>query len=237
MTTLGSILKTMVRVTIDPRRLDEGAIRRAAEAIAGGGLVVVPTDTLYAIAANPFDECAVERVFLAKGRPDDRALPLIAADLTQVIEAIGPLTDAVHDLVTRYWPGPLTVLMTPPPALAHGVAAGTGRVGVRVPAHGVARALCAACGHPLTATSANLSGSAASADATTAVQGIESAIALTLDAGPTPGGPPSTIVDVSSGRATLVRSGAIPWKEIEAWVLDRQAGANARSSSGSSAAR
>jgi L-threonylcarbamoyladenylate synthase len=221
----------MVRLTVDAREPDAAAIARAAAAIQAGGLVVVPTDTLYALAANPFDSAAVERVFRVKGRPGDRALLLIASDLAQVTATLGPMPAAAVSLARRFWPGPLTLLVPAPAALAAGLTAGAGHVGVRVPAHPVARALCAACGHPLTATSANLSGAPASADAAVASRSLESAVDFVLDAGPTPGGPPSTIVDVSNGRLTLVRPGAIEWKEIQGWLHDGRPDASARPSS------
>lgn len=208
----------MVRLVIDASDPDAGAIERAASAIRSGGLVVAPTDTLYALAADPFSEAAIERLFHVKGRAHELALPLMAADLAQVVSTIGTMPETAAWLASRFWPGPLTLLLPAPAGLAAGVTGGTGRVAIRVPAHRVARALCAACGHPVTATSANVSGAPASHDAALAARSLEGALEVTLDAGLTPGGPPSTIVDVSGSRVTLVRAGAVVWEEIQTWL-------------------
>jgi L-threonylcarbamoyladenylate synthase len=112
----------------------------------------MPTDTLYGLAVDPRQADAVARVFSVKGRGAERALPLIAADTAQVIAHIGDLPPLAERLAARFWPGPLTLLLAAPAALAADVNGGTGRIGVRVPAHDVARALCRACATLLTAT-------------------------------------------------------------------------------------
>lgn len=203
----------MRRLIVDPQAPQPASLAEAADAVRAGQVVALPTDTLYGLAANPFDEVAVAAVFTVKGRPDDRAVPLIAADRAQVIALLGSLGPWGERLAERYWPGPLTLLMAAPPTLAGAVSAGTGRVGVRVPAHAVARALCATCAMPLTATSANRSGSPASHDPDVVAQALPE-VPVLLDSGPSPGGPPSTIVDVTSNPPVLVRAGAIPWEEI-----------------------
>jgi L-threonylcarbamoyladenylate synthase len=204
----------MLRLTIDASAPQADVVASAAARLRAGAVVAIPTDTLYALAADPFDAGAVTRLFAIKGRTADQAVPLIAASSAQVVERIGPLAPAAARLAERYWPGPLTVLMPAPAALAAAVSAGTGRVGLRVPAHAVARALCAACDGPLTATSANLSGHAPSNDPNDVVRELGDAVELVLDAGRSPGGPPSTIVDVTGGQPVLVRAGAIPWEDV-----------------------
>ena len=199
---------------------DSAGIARAARVILAGGVVAMPTDTFYGLAANPFRADAVARVFEAKGRQRERALPLVAADLEQVTARLGELTSSARALADRFWPGPLTLLLAAPPALAPDVSGGTGHVGVRVPAHEVARALCRACGVPLTATSANISGDPASADPDIIARTLGDRIELLLDAGPAPGGLASTIVDATGETPRLVRAGAVSWNEVLA-CLDR----------------
>jgi L-threonylcarbamoyladenylate synthase len=143
---------------------------------------------------------------------------LVAADVAQVIEQLGPLPAVASGLAARFWPGPLTLLVSAPPALAAAVSAGTGRVGVRVPAHAVARDLCAACGRVLTATSANLSGQPATNDPDVVAASLDPSIDVLLDAGRTAGGQPSTIIDVSGTTPLLVREGAVPWVEVQRWL-------------------
>ena len=138
----------MRRVFVDPEAPQRDALQEAAKWIRNGGLVALPTDTLYGLAADPFHADAVARVFAVKGRTAERALPLIAADAEQVAARLGPLPPDGRRLAEKFWPGPLTLLVPAPAALARDVTGGTGRVGVRVPAHGIARAICRGCRRP-----------------------------------------------------------------------------------------
>ena len=199
-------------------RATPAAIEQAARVILAGGVVALPTDTLYGLAADPRRADAVARVADIKERPAERAMPLIAADLDQVTACIGALPPMARALALAFWPGPLTLVLDAPSTLAPEVSGGTGRVGVRVPAHDVARALCRACGSPLTATSANVSGAPASAFPDEVERTIGARIDLLLDAGPTPGGAASTIVDVTGSEPRLIRAGAVPWSEVVACV-------------------
>ena len=208
----------MRRVFVDPGAPQRDAIEEAAAWIHRGGLVAIPTDTLYGLAADPFSADAVARIFAVKGRGADRALPLIAADISQATAHLGPLSDAAAHLAERYWPGPLTLLMPAPRALASEVHGGTGKVGVRVPHDAVAQAICRAVGSPITATSANISGERATADPAEVERVLGGRIDLLIDVGPTPGGAPSTIVDATVTPPILVRAGAIQWDEIRTWL-------------------
>ena len=213
----------MRRVVVDREAPQRDAIDEAAKWIRAGYVVAIPTDTLYGLAADPFSAAAVARVFDVKGRVADRALPLIAADVAQIASRLGRLSETAVRLADRFWPGPLTLLMPAARQLAREVSGGTGTVGVRVPADAIARAVCAACGHPVTATSANLSGAPAAAAADDVEHALGDRIEFMLDAGRTPGGAPSTIVDVTAGEPRLVRAGAIAWEEIQAWLHNARA--------------
>ena len=208
----------MRRIAIDADRPDGAVLDEAAALILAGEIVAVPTDTLYGLAADPFSAAAVEKVFAVKGRSSERALPLIAADVEQIEAWLSPIPPAGRRLAAAYWPGPLTLLLARPVSLPAAVTGGLERVGVRVPAHTVARELCRLCGRPLTATSANPSGAPASADPGEVARVMPDGVGLLLDAGLTRGGPPSTIVDVSGLDVRLVRPGAIPWEEVQAWL-------------------
>ena len=208
----------MRRVFVDPQAPQRDALQEAAKWIRNGGLVALPTDTLYGLAADPFRSDAVARVFAVKGRAGGHPLPLIAADAEQIAARLGPLSPAAQRLAAKFWPGPLTLLITAPVSLARDVTGDTGRVGVRVPANDIARAICRAVDHPITATSANRSGQPATADPEEVERALGEDVDLLIDAGPTRGGRPSTIVDMTSPVPRLVRAGAIPWNEIEAWL-------------------
>lgn len=213
----------MRRVFVDPEFPQRDAIEEAAARILNGGIVALPTDTLYGLAADPFSAPAIAQVFAVKGRTAERALPLIAVDVAQVEARLGRLTPLGRQLAERFWPGPLTLLIPAPTALARDVTGQTGKVGVRVPADAVARAICAAAGQPITATSANLSGEPATADPDVVERTIGDRLDLLIDAGTTRGGEPSTIVDITGVDPVLVRAGALSWNDIQAWLRNVQA--------------
>jgi L-threonylcarbamoyladenylate synthase len=208
----------MRRIVVDEPTVNELVLGEAVRAIHAGGVVAVATETLYGLAVDPFRAESVERVFAVKGRVAGRPVPLIASDTDQVTDRFGALPALGRQLALRFWPGPLTLLIAAPRSLAPGVAGGTGKVGVRIPAHAVARALCRACGFPLTATSANISGAAPSGDPDEVERCIGDCIDVLVDSGRTAGGLPSTIVDVTGSAPLLVRSGAIGWEEIRAYL-------------------
>jgi L-threonylcarbamoyladenylate synthase len=210
------MVNSVIRLPINPVSPESEAIAIAAGAVRAGRIVAIPTDTLYGLAADPFNVDAIARIYRLKGRGSDRALPLVAADADQIAATLGVLPMLARLLAVRFWPGPLTMLMPAPERLPAEVTAGTGRVGVRVPAHAVARALCAACATPLTATSANESGRPATNAPDAIVGPLADGIDTLLDAGVTPGGPPSTIVDVTNSTPRVVREGAISWESIQA---------------------
>ena len=199
---------------VDPLAPAAETLSRAAQLLADGRLVAFPTDTLYGLAVDPRRPDAVERLYRAKGRPAAMAVPLIAADLEQVVRDAGRLTPLASTLAERFWPGPLTLVVDAAAALNDRLLAGGRTVAVRVPDHAVARALAAALGHPVTATSANRSGAAPATTAAEAAAAFGRDLACVLDAGPSPGASPSTIVDVRDDAPVLLRSGAVSWDRV-----------------------
>jgi len=204
----------MLRITMSASAPDREAIGRAAAVLRAGSVAAIPTDTLYGLAADPFNGAAVSRLFTIKDREAGKAVPLVAASIEQVREWFGPLPPVAERLASRFWPGPLTLVMRAPASIAEGVAAADATVGVRVPAHDVTRALCEAAGALLTATSANISGRPATADPDVVASELGARIDLLVDAGTTAGGPPSTIVDVTGPELRLIRAGAIEWHAV-----------------------
>jgi L-threonylcarbamoyladenylate synthase len=209
----------MRRVFVEPGAPQRDALQEGAKWIRSGGLVALPTDTLYGLAVDPYRAEAVARLFAVKGRSEERGLPLIASDTAQVTSHFGRLSPIAEALAQKFWPGPLTLLVPAPIALAPAVTGRTNRVGVRVPAHGVARAICRFAGRPVTATSANRSGQPPTADPDVVERTLGDDVDVLIDAGPTSGGAPSTIVDVAGPEPLLVRAGAISWDAIQAWLV------------------
>jgi L-threonylcarbamoyladenylate synthase len=206
----------MRRLVSDPGQPDETAIVEAAEVLRRGGVVAYPTDTLYGLAVDPTSETAVRKLFDLKGRDAAAAIALIAADPAQAEQAgrFGPIE---RRLGAAFWPGPLTIVVPAADTLSR-LLAPRGTLGVRVPAHAVARALAQHLGQCITATSANRSGATAPASAAGVLRAFSEGVDLLLDAGAVRGGAPSTIVEVVDGRVTLHRAGAIAWDRVLEFV-------------------
>jgi L-threonylcarbamoyladenylate synthase len=181
---------------------------KAERVLAAGGLVIVPTETFYAIAANPFDEKAVRRIFSIKCRSETKPLPLIAAD-QNVVDSVLPVKDEiVAKLMERFWPGSLTMLL-PVAGFSPMLVGSQGKIGVRVPPWCAARILAARVGGWITATSANLSGRGDPDDVCTIDPEVIEAVDLVMPLGPTRGGKPSTVIDPLPHGFRVVREGAI----------------------------
>jgi L-threonylcarbamoyladenylate synthase len=204
----------VLHLHIDSDQYQEKDLLPAVEALRRGGVVAFPTDTLYALGADPRSSSAVSKLFFSKQRPHDRPIPLVAASLEQVRESVGTLTPLGERLAAGCWPGPLSLIIQASAGLCREIHLGTGKVAVRVPDHPVARALARAAAHALTSTSANVSGRPAPATAAEVAGEVGDAIDVLIDAGPTRGGLPSTIVDVTGSEPVLVRAGAVPWERV-----------------------
>jgi L-threonylcarbamoyladenylate synthase len=203
---------------VDAGEPDKVAIARAADVIRAGGLVAFPTETVYGLGANALDPDAVSRIFTAKDRPATN--PLIV-HVTGADAALGLVTqwpNAASRLAARFWPGPLTLVL---PKRSHipDVATGGGpTVAVRAPAHPVAMALLLAAGVPVAAPSANRSTRVSPTRAEHVLRDLGGRIALLIDAGPTPGGIESTVLDLASDVPRLLRPGLVTPAEIEAVI-------------------
>jgi L-threonylcarbamoyladenylate synthase len=177
-----------------------------------GGLVAFPTDTVYGVGALTFDGKAIESIYLAKDRPVEKAIPVLIGD-TGDLEKVGiDIPDMARQLASRFWPGPLTILVPKHSALPEAVSA-TATVGVRDPDHKVARTLLRAAG-PLAVTSANISGQASPTTAEEVLAQLGGRISLIIDGGPTPGGVPSTVVECLTEDVRIVREGPITKEEL-----------------------
>lgn len=199
------------------RLLPDDALGRA-EAVAvlrAGGLVAMPTDTVYGVGVALGADDGLARLFAAKDRPLDKAIVLLVADAEQAA-TVGIFTSAAGILAEHFWPGGLTLVLAQSSgaALPPELTAGAATIGVRVPDHESPRALARELG-PLPVTSANLSGRPDARDATDVTAQLGGRIDLVLDGGQARGGIPSTVVDCSSDLARVIRTGAIAPAEID----------------------
>lgn len=191
---------------------DPQALARALEVLQCDGLVAFPTDTVYGLGALAYHAAAVERIYAAKGRSLEKAIPVLIADpddLEKVSLAVPP---AAAMLAGHFWPGPLTLVVPKHPDLPNAVSDAS-TVAVRIPDHPLARALLRVAG-PLAVTSANLSGQPSPSTAQEVFSQLGGRVALIIDGGTTPGGIPSTVVDCVAVEPRILREGPVSRREI-----------------------
>jgi L-threonylcarbamoyladenylate synthase len=180
---------------------------RALAVLQAGGLVAFPTDTVYGVGALAFNGKAVEGIYVAKNRPVEKAIPVLIGDPEELEKVAVEIPDSARKLATRFWPGPLTILLPKRLDLPLVVSA-TSTVGVRVPDHEIARKLLRLAG-PMAVTSANISGGLSPVSAEEVYQQLGDRIPLIIDGGLTPGGVPSTLVDCTTTAPTILREGPV----------------------------
>ena len=205
-------------ITLDPAHPDAASIALAATILRSGGLVAFPTETVYGLGANALDAAAVERIYAAKGRPQYNPLIVHLAAAEQVLDVARTFDERAQRLAARFWPGPLTLVLPKRDEIPESVTAGLPSVAVRVPSHAVAQALLRAAGIPIAAPSANRSTQLSPTTAAHVAKSLGDAVDLILDGGPTTVGIESTVIDLASDRATLLRPGVISAPEIEAVI-------------------
>jgi len=203
---------------ISPESPDPAVIRYAASLIRRGGIVAIPTDTFYGIAADPFNLAAVEQIYRVKGRPETRALPILVNSVAQGVSLSSDVPYSFHKLAAKFWPGPLTLLVEASTHIPRKITAGTGNVAVRWPKCAVVAALISEVGGPITGTSGNISGLPACASALELLQQMGDRLPLILDAGQTPGNLASTIVKLEGDDWAVMREGVIPEDQIRAAI-------------------
>ena len=192
----------------------ERQIARAVRILKKGGVVAFPTDTLYGLGANAFDEKAVLKIFTIKSRPRDLALTLLLADISQ-IEVVGEdIPKLAWELAERYMPGALTIVIKKSAAVSDIISGNRNTVAVRVPNHPIPIALINGLGAPLTGTSANLSGAPDPATAEEVHKQLGSSVDMIIDDGRCPIGVSSTILDLTTDPPTILREGAIKRDEL-----------------------
>jgi L-threonylcarbamoyladenylate synthase len=177
-----------------------------------------PTETFYGLGAAAFSAKAVGRVFKLKGRDPGKSLPVIASDLDMVAEIAGTLPPVFWALAEEFWPGPLTLVLKASPLLPGFLTGPGGSIAVRIPPVPWIRKLAFDLSQPLTATSANLSGQGEISDPAEVAAVFTRKVELIVDGGKTPGGAPSTLLDLTRPEPLLLREGAVPAARIRAAV-------------------
>jgi len=194
--------------------LPTAEIRQALTVIRQGGVVALPTETYYGLAVDPFNEAAVSRLFNLKRRPSAKPLLTLIGNLSH-LDTLTPEIPAVYLPLLDFWPGPLSLVFTAHSFLSPLVTGKTGTVGARISSHPLAQCFVRELDQPVTATSANISGSPAAITADEVRQAFGSHIDFVIDGGMTPGGKGSTLVGLQQGRLALIRQGVISFAEIK----------------------
>lgn len=184
--------------------VDQKIIAETAAGLRQGWLVIIPTDTVYGVAADLHNEKAVEMLHRIKRRPADKPIPILASDCMRIENLTAHFGINGRELARRYWPGPLTIVLP----------VGNGWEGFRIPKHPIALAIIKAAGGLLRVTSANLSGHEPALTADDAVRELHEGVSLVIDSGPAPGGVPSTVVKIENEKVTVLREGAISCNAI-----------------------
>jgi L-threonylcarbamoyladenylate synthase len=206
------------QIRSDQARADHPAIVECATILKRGGLVAIPTETVYGLAANALDPDAVARIFEAKERPSWDPIIVHVADVEMIPRVASNFPERAHKLAERFWPGPLTLLLNKSAQLPPTVTAGRSTVAVRIPAHPVARVLIAAANLPLAAPSANRFGRISPTTAEHVLLDLDGRIDAVLDAGPANIGVESTVLDPLRTPPLLLRPGGITREQLEAVV-------------------
>ena len=194
---------------------EEKILTRAAEILAGSGIIAYPTETFYGLGADATNLKAIEKIFAVKGRNFKNPISLIIGQTDDVYNLVKDIPESAQKLMAAFWPGALTIVFSASDKVSSLLTAGTGKIGLRISSHPCAGAIVQKLKKPLTATSANLSGAPECSLASDVAHQIGDKIDAIIDCGQTQGGKASTIIDVTCDPPTILREGAITRKAIE----------------------
>ncbi len=201
--------KETVLLKIQDLQQDRHCLQQAGEIIRAGGLVALPTETVYGLGANALDPQAVTNIFLAKGRPQDNPLIIHLEDASQAQQYARDIPDVYYELCRRFSPGPLTVILPKKEIIPKETSGGLDTVAIRIPKHPVAREIIRFSGVPVAAPSANLSGSPSPTTASHCIHDLWGRVDAIVDAGECSVGLESTVISLAGERPILLRPGAV----------------------------
>ena len=203
---------------IDVYNSEEIIFIQAAEILANGGIVAYPTETFYGLGADATNEEAIEKIFAVKGRNLKNPISLIIGQTDDIYPLVQDVPQTAKKLMAAFWPGALTIVFSAADTVSPLLTAGSGKIGLRVSSHPIARGIVQKLKRPLTATSANLSGAPECTRASEVAEQIGDIIDAIVDLGATPGAAGSTIIDITCDPPVILREGAINRKIIEKYI-------------------
>lgn len=201
-------------LNINPKKIDYKKINLAAKVIKNKGLVAFPTETVYGLGANALDPCAVSKIFITKGRPQDNPLIVHIADKSDLIKYVTSIPRKARKIIDKFWPGPITLVFKKKPVIPDIVTCGLNSVAIRMPINKIALSLIKASGVPIAAPSANLSGKPSTTCANHVLDDLDGKIDMIIDGGEVDVGIESTVLSLVD-NPVLLRSGKISVEEIE----------------------
>ncbi len=199
---------------VEQKNPDMDILKKAADAIRLGKLVIYPTDTVYGLAADATSDDAAKKVFDAKSRSRDKPISIAVNSLSMAYYA-GKITEDAERLVQEFLPGPLTILVGKRPSISDLLSAGTEKIGIRIPDHPTVLNLIEIVGKPITTTSANISGNKSPVEVGEAIDQIGDHVEFAIDTGKAKLGKASTVVDVTESKPVIIREGPIPASELK----------------------
>ncbi|MCH8932534.1 MAG: threonylcarbamoyl-AMP synthase [Nitrospinae bacterium] len=208
-------MANVLRIDFESPEASRKTLETIQSVLDSGGVIAFPTDTFYGLGADPFNPEAISKIFRIKQRPADKPLLVLIHSPDQVDRLTDQITPLAKLLMRSFWPGSLTLLFKAAPGLPSELTAGTGKVGVRLPAHLFTLQLLEGLDCPLTAPSANISGHKEPTALWEFPSTLGEELDLLVDGGPAPGGKPSTILDATTNPPILVREGAVSRKDLQ----------------------
>lgn len=200
---------------INPKNPNLGQIRQAARIIRSGRLVAFPTETVYGLGANALDAKAVKKIFVAKGRPSDNPLIIHISDIADLGILSDHIPDTAFELIDRFWPGPLTLVLKKSKIVPKIVTGGLDTAAIRMPSGKISQALIAESGTPIAAPSANVAGSPSPTIAQHVIDDLSGKISMIIDGGPAKIGIESTVIDLSRKTPMLLRPGRVTLEQLQ----------------------
>jgi len=198
-------------IKIESDRIEEKKIKKVAEVLNKGGLVIIPTETVYGVVVNSLDDLAVKRLYEIKKRPLDKPFTIILDRKERIEEFSQNIPRSAYKLIDKFWPGPLTIV----------IRAENKTIGLRMPDYPFLLKLISEVGFPLYCPSANISGRKPPCTLEEALEDLDGLVDLAIDGGPTPLGRESTVVDLTQEEFSILREGAIPKEKIKE-VIDKK---------------
>ena len=206
-------MNTIIKDAFDVQN-DKDALLEAAKIIKNGGLVALPTETVYGLGANALDSDAVKKIFVAKGRPQDNPLIVHVDSIDMMLPLVEDFSDNARKLASRFWPGPLTIIMKKSSLIPDVVSAGLSTVAIRLPSDPIARALISRAGVPIAAPSANLSGSPSPTTSKHVISDLSGRVDMILNSHNCDVGVESTVISLAGEKPRLLRPGFITPEEL-----------------------